>query len=126
MFDGISHIVRELREILQILRDRRSGASRARIKQEVAEERAKRDADSIAYRRKLERALRSNLGMTFAELRRRFLIGDERMHSLAGKTRIRNLYAHKSSHEQQNPVRRRRGAPLTLTLSHKGRGNIGA
>jgi hypothetical protein len=78
MLQGLRNIIKELREIRQILRDNTSGASRERIAREVAEEQVEREAEARAYRRKIERALRRKPNMPFAELRRRFPVGDER------------------------------------------------
>ena len=72
MFSGIRKAINEIREIRQILRDRRLGVTQAHIEQEVAEQAAQRRADSTAYRKKIERALRRKPNMTVTELRKRF------------------------------------------------------
>jgi hypothetical protein len=77
LFSGIRKAINEIREIRQILRDRRLGVTQARIEQEVAEQAAQRRADSIAYRKKIERALRRKPNMTVTELRKRFPVDSE-------------------------------------------------
>ena len=77
MIKTIRHIVSEIREIRQILDDRRTGVTQARIDREVAAEAEQFRAESDAYRKKLEGALRRKPNMTFAESRRRFPVDSE-------------------------------------------------